>query len=546
MVDEEEEDLGLNYQDIYIDSSSILLTITLIFRRYKVPFSELANISPNSSSFVLNFIKNVNNFPCVYPKSDELEYQKLMQEWIHSLFDDSNENSGCISDELIKKTSIQACFSIIPNVFQQSLIAYSKGILKYDNLINAFEYFIQPFLMFNLLSIYKCLEKILWLKYENRNVDQLNNDKSLQLIFKISRNLIILNSSMNGNNTVSGESKYLHQLILEISGCSLYRSFAKYKDSKYYIINEDFKELIHFLKKFSKNDKDYISIEHNNYRDNVLPLNLYQQHFNNLYNWCFNPNVLPVYLISREYKKQIGNGRILLFLLNQLCSSALGNMNDSNNSNNNNTSGSNPVTSSGMIVPTSEGSTTWISTQFSSFQQALNNFNNNDQFLLTLEIASLLVVTYYCSNSSKQLWFSELSKLLSLDYQGESNNGIKIKEEPKAKFLSEATIISIDHLSIIGETDDDGCSIFGESSKNLKDIFKDGTFQSTADTDMLQYIIYLKYKTDQKYNQKFENNNGNSDSYINDVNNTKDAVFLEKTILDKFIEKLIEHLSILK
>ena len=77
---------------------------------------------------------------------DEVKTSKL-NSWITALFD-----SDGISDDLIKSSRPQDMLTLTPTIFRQCITACQAGVIDFDALKGALEYFLQPFLSYTLLS----------------------------------------------------------------------------------------------------------------------------------------------------------------------------------------------------------------------------------------------------------------------------------------------------------------------------------------------------------------------------------------------------------
>lgn len=84
---------------------------------------------------------------------DEAKTSKVNR-WITALFD-----SDGISDDLIKSSRPQDMLTLTPTIFRQCITACQAGVIDFDALKGALEYFLQPFLSYTLLS---AVQYLIW------------------------------------------------------------------------------------------------------------------------------------------------------------------------------------------------------------------------------------------------------------------------------------------------------------------------------------------------------------------------------------------------
>lgn len=231
-----------NYQELYTDYSVILLHILFISRRYHLNIPNVNNL------FILKFLQNFQKSKSC---STELE-PTFFNEWYDSIY---NDTENLISDELISKTSLVNSFEIIPIVFNNSILSYQEGKITIDLLLNGFDFFTQPFLIINLISIFYRLDDFIWF------------DPQSELIWSILNKIL--------NLKLDGESKLMFDLIWR--HCS--QDFAHWHEIKY--DNADFTSVIQKVDKTEKKPQSYETI--------------FIQNLNGLINWNLKNFDLSIY-----------------------------------------------------------------------------------------------------------------------------------------------------------------------------------------------------------------------------------------------------------
>lgn len=189
----------MNFQDVYSAFGCVLLLFLLIVKDYKISLSTLLLLKDklNDDSFCIKYLTKLGSLSQF--DSTNTHQSELLNGWITALFD-----SGGISDDLMRLSTVQECFQLFPVIFQQAFIACKQNVIDEDTVKGGLEYFLQPFLLSTIVGILSWSESFLW---KNQDVDLLIN---------------LIKTLINPLD-LSGESVHIHKFILNIYGPNLFK-----------------------------------------------------------------------------------------------------------------------------------------------------------------------------------------------------------------------------------------------------------------------------------------------------------------------------------
>lgn len=127
---------------------------------------------------------------------------ELLGGWINALFD-----AGGISDDLMSQSSVHECYRIVPQVFQQAVLACDRGMMDVEMLKSGLEYFLQPFLIVSTVGMLRWLESLLWGYAYPEELD--NDDESVRLLLGIVQ-------MFTSDTELSGEARFMHKVLLKV------------------------------------------------------------------------------------------------------------------------------------------------------------------------------------------------------------------------------------------------------------------------------------------------------------------------------------------
>lgn len=193
----------MNFQDVYSAFGCVLMLFLLIVKDYKISFESLLLIkdNPNEPSFCIKYLTKLGSLSQF--DSSNTHQSDLLNGWITALFD-----SGGISDDLMRLSTVQECFQLFPVIFQQAFIACKQGLIDEDTVKGGLEYFLQPFLLSTIVGILSWSETFLWKR----------NDVDL---------LINLIKTLINPLDLSGESVHIHKFVLSIYGPNLFHLLSE-------------------------------------------------------------------------------------------------------------------------------------------------------------------------------------------------------------------------------------------------------------------------------------------------------------------------------
>ncbi|CCH42104.1 Mediator of RNA polymerase II transcription subunit 5 [Wickerhamomyces ciferrii] len=188
-----------NFQDLYSSFGVVLLLFLLIIKKYNISLNQLLLMKDNKSSFCIKFLINLGSLK-QFESNDNINHEQseLINGWINALFD-----SGGISDDLMRLSTVQECFQLFPLIFQHAFIGVKKNLVDLDTVKGGLEYFLQPFLLSTIVGILSWCENYFW------------KNQDLELLVSLIKNLI---NPMD----LSGDSIHIHKFVMLIYGKNLY------------------------------------------------------------------------------------------------------------------------------------------------------------------------------------------------------------------------------------------------------------------------------------------------------------------------------------
>lgn len=206
------DDNASNLQDEHKDFQSALLFIIFLYERYDLDLTDFGMYPPpmvlknmtqypmhskntsESYCFVVKAIMQTGLAQISYEQSSETS--ELVGLWIIALFEE-----GMISDDLMRKTSPQVLYALVPTILSQAVLACAAGVISFDTLSNGLEFFRDPFLSPILVPAlcYIC--------------DNIWSDQEVQILLRVLERLFL--------TEVQGVEKILLSTVLSITGQEL-------------------------------------------------------------------------------------------------------------------------------------------------------------------------------------------------------------------------------------------------------------------------------------------------------------------------------------
>lgn len=180
----------MNFQENYSAFGCIFLLFLLIVKKFDISLSDLISYKEdiNQPSFCIKYLNNLGSSRQLVQTNSNKE--EILNNWMTALFD-----SGGISDDLMRLSTVQECFEIFPSIFQQAYIGCKQGLVDIETVKGGLEYFLQPFLLSTIIGFIFWSENYLW---KNHDVETIVN----------------LLKTLLSPLDLSGESIYIHKVIL--------------------------------------------------------------------------------------------------------------------------------------------------------------------------------------------------------------------------------------------------------------------------------------------------------------------------------------------
>lgn len=300
----------MNFQDVYSAFGCVLLLFLLIVKDFGISLEQLLYLKDeiNEDSFCIRFLTKLGS---LNQSENTTQHQsELLNGWITALFD-----SGGISDDLMRLSTVQECFQLFPVIFQQAFIACKQNLVDEDTVKGGLEYFLQPFLLSTIVGILSWGENYLW------------KDQDVDLLVNLLKTLI-------NPLDLSGESVHIHKLILAIYGPNLFALLSSLDKKPEISIDplllSSLRQSINPAKSSNFFEFDtsptFINYLKNEITDTskknesqVSPLTLFHTQFNTLLNWS-QATIVPNYdfQLFSTLLKVLGEETILEYFLEQI------------------------------------------------------------------------------------------------------------------------------------------------------------------------------------------------------------------------------------
>ncbi|GIZ44225.1 hypothetical protein CKM354_000742900 [Cercospora kikuchii] len=190
----------------YEEFASILLFTLAVIYRYDLSFADIGILG---DSFIARLLEDMT----VSKPPGELQSEQASQltQWIEGLFavDEHGDTSG-IGDEVMRQCSPQSFYTLVPTLFEQSILACRSQVLSMNTFKSGLELLLEPFLLPSLVMGLGWLAKHSW---EDHN----DADVLIQVLEKL------LNPSSN-----APETQAMHRAVLAMVATPLYCSLEEY------------------------------------------------------------------------------------------------------------------------------------------------------------------------------------------------------------------------------------------------------------------------------------------------------------------------------
>lgn len=187
----------------YEEFASILLFLFTVVHRYNLTIVDLGLSSGE------NFIVKVMQETSVSKLPADLteDQSRHLTRWIEGLYTtDEHDDTGGISDDVMRPCPPQAFYQLVPTLFEQSVLACKSGSLAMKTLKGGLELLVEPFLLPSLVGGLSWIIKHSWEDHDDAAT-------LLQILDKL------LKPSSN-----SPDTKAMHKAILGIVAKPLYES----------------------------------------------------------------------------------------------------------------------------------------------------------------------------------------------------------------------------------------------------------------------------------------------------------------------------------
>ncbi|KAK4549691.1 hypothetical protein LTR36_004992 [Oleoguttula mirabilis] len=187
----------------YEEFASILLFTLAVVHRYEITIADIP--LAGADNFVFQLLDNISS--STPPSNLSEEQSAQLTKWIEGLFatDEHGETSG-ISDDVMRQCPPQAFYSIVPALFEQSVLACRSNALSIVTFKGGLELLLEPFLLPSLVGGLSWLVKHSW--EDNGDADLL-----LQVLDKLLK-----------PSSSSQETQAMHRAILAMAATPLIRS----------------------------------------------------------------------------------------------------------------------------------------------------------------------------------------------------------------------------------------------------------------------------------------------------------------------------------
>ena len=194
------------FQPPYEEFACILLFLLAAIHRYKLSTTELG--LAQEENFVVKLLKNTSQSMQMSELPEEQQQQ--LAKWIEGLYatDEHGDTTG-IGDEVMSHCPPQAFYSLVPTLFEQSVLACKMNALSVDTAKGGLEFLLEPFLLPSLVGGITWLVKHSW-------EDQDDADILLQILDKLLK-----------PSSTAQETQIMHRAILGIVADPLEKSLRE-------------------------------------------------------------------------------------------------------------------------------------------------------------------------------------------------------------------------------------------------------------------------------------------------------------------------------
>lgn len=207
----------------YEEFASILLFTLAVLYRYNLAFTD---VGIHGESFIAKLQEEMT----VSRPLTELQPEQASQltQWIEGLFavDEHGDTSG-IGDDVMRQCSPQAFYTLVPTLFEQSILACRMKVLPMNTLKSGLELLLEPFLLPSLIMGLGWLAKHSW-------EDHHDAETLIHVLEKL------LKPASN-----APETQAMHRAVLAMVATPLYHSLADYSTKR---PNKKVTELMELLK----------------------------------------------------------------------------------------------------------------------------------------------------------------------------------------------------------------------------------------------------------------------------------------------------------
>ncbi|EMC97452.1 hypothetical protein BAUCODRAFT_52039, partial [Baudoinia panamericana UAMH 10762] len=151
----------------YEEFASILLFILAVVHRYDLTSTEIG--MADTDFFGFQMLKNVPSSTALSELSSEQSAQ--LTKWLEGLFPaDEQDETGGITDEVMRQCPPQAFYMLVPTLFEQSILACKAGHLSISTFKAGLELLLEPFLLPSLVGGLNWLVSHSWEDHDDADV----------------------------------------------------------------------------------------------------------------------------------------------------------------------------------------------------------------------------------------------------------------------------------------------------------------------------------------------------------------------------------------
>ena len=187
----------------YEEFASILLFTLAVIHRYNLTAAEVG--VAGLANFVFELMRKISSST---PPADLTgEQSAQLSKWVENLFatDEHGDTAG-ISDEVMRQCPPQAFYTLVPTLFEQSVLACKSNMLPMKTFKGGLELLLEPFLLPSLIGGLSWLVKHIWEDHGDAEI-------LLQMLDKLLK-----------PSSSSQETQAMHRAILAMMAAPLVRS----------------------------------------------------------------------------------------------------------------------------------------------------------------------------------------------------------------------------------------------------------------------------------------------------------------------------------